>query len=101
MKSRKDQQAGLFADEGAVEARQSQDPRPADLAARPDGNDPPARAGKPERFDLRELSVLSGARGGEDLDDDQRGIAPHPQYRDAQISGRRARIPRDFESRTC
>ena len=61
MKSRKDQQAGLQPDEGAAEARQSQDPCPADFAARFDGDDAPARAGKPERFDLRKLSRIARA----------------------------------------
>ena len=64
MKSRSDQQTGLHPDAGAAEARQSQDARPADLVARPDGDDAAARAGKPERFNLRKLPVLRRPRPG-------------------------------------
>ena len=74
---------GLQLDEGAAEARQSQDPRPAPLRARPDGNDAATRAGKFKRFDLRKLPVLPGPRRGQNLYDDQRRAAPHSEHRDA------------------
>ena len=52
---------GLQPDARAVEARQSQDARPAALVVRLDGDDAAARAGKPERFDLRKLSRIAKA----------------------------------------
>ena len=42
MKSRRDQQTGLSTHQRRPAPRQSQDPHPAHLATRPDGNDPPA-----------------------------------------------------------
>ena len=89
---------GLHLDEGAVEAGQSQNARPSALRPRPDGDDAAARAGKPERFDLRKLPLLPGPRRGEDVHDDERGAASHAEHRHAQISGQRARFPGDFES---
>src|SRR5205823_8358560 len=89
---------GLQPDERTTQARQGQDPRATAFRAGVDGNDPAARPGKPERFYLRKLPVLPGPRRGEDFDDDKRGAASDAQYRDAKISGERARIPSHFES---
>ena len=52
--------ARLQFDEGTAETRQSENACSADLAARSDGDDAAARAGKPERYDLRKLPVLRG-----------------------------------------
>src|SRR5581483_2546204 len=84
---------------GTIEARQSEDARATDFAAGVDGNDAATRAGKSERYDLRELSVLWRSWRGQDDNDYECGIASHAQHRDAQISGERARHSRDRESR--
>ncbi len=59
----------LQPDERPAASRQGQDARASDLAARPHGNDPPARAGKPHRFHLRAVPVLQRTRSREKRDD--------------------------------
>ncbi len=95
MKSRKDQQAGLRPDEGAAQARQIQDARPADLADGPDGNDPPAGAGKPEFVGVRAVPVLPGPRQGEERDEHERGTPARAQRDHAQAPGNGARVAGD------
>ena len=99
MKNRKDQQMVYQPDEGTAEARQGQDARPADFAARPDGDDAAARAGKPERFDLSELPLLRRPRHGQDHHDHERGSASRPERGHAQIPGHDSRHSSDPESR--
>src|SRR5207237_10785818 len=76
----------------------SEDPCLADFTIVFDGNDTATRAGKSERYDLRELPVLRRSWSGEDFDDHECGAASNPQHRDAKISGQRARFSRHPES---
>ncbi len=66
---------GLQPDARTAEARQGQDARPADFVVRLDGDDAAARAGKPERFDLSELSLLRRPRHGQNHHEHERGSA--------------------------
>ena len=100
MKSRKDQQGGLRADEGAHEARQEQDAHPAALVEPgPDGNDPPAGAGEPEQFGVRVVPVLQRARQGEEFDEHERGTPAGAQRDHAQAPRDVSRTQGDCPSR--
>jgi ribonuclease G len=85
MKSRKDQQA-VFS---LMKERLTRDKATCapHFAARLDGNDPSKSAGKPERHDLRELSLLRRTRRRKNLHDHERRIASDSQYCHAQVSG--------------
>ena len=99
MKSRRDQQAVYNLMKERLKPRQGQDACASHFTTRPDGNDAPTSAGKPQRHHLRKLPLLRRARRCEDLHDYKRGIAQDSEHRHAQISGQHPRDSRDPEPR--
>ena len=90
---------GLQGDEGPPQAGQGQDPGAADLAHRPDGNDPPAPQRIAARLDVRALPVLPGPRPRQDPHDHVRRDPAPPQHRHPETPRLRRRPHRHRQQR--
>ncbi len=101
MKSAQGPAGRLRPHEGTAQARQVQDARLAHFRAGPDGNDPPAGAGKPECVGVHAVSVLPGPRQGQEQHEHERGTPARAQLHHAQAPGDGARTQGDGASRRC
>ena len=101
MKAHKDRQAVYDRMKERLKARQVENTRLTHFRIRLDGNDPPARAGKPQRLGLHAVSVLPGPRQGQEQHEHERGTPARAQLHHAQAPGNGARTQGDGASRSA